>query len=149
MSVYDTAFRVGVSRTEKGDMNDEQQRYLHSGRLVSGRLAEIEPRGVAGGDASMTVGLIIAGLVSFAAGFVLHVGAFLVFASITAMLYLVLIYQSGAVSTALASAAALFVIMQIAYVIGVLTPLPIVRKASGRRIAFPKSRGRVDSSRNK
>ncbi|MFT2210261.1 hypothetical protein ACLJYM_00050 [Rhizobium giardinii] len=146
--MYDKALVVGVNRPEKGVMNDEQQRYLHSGGLVSGRLvAEIEPRGVAGGDVSMTVGLIIAGLVSFAAGFVLHVGAFLVFALITAMLYLLLIYQSGAVSAALASAAALFVIMQIAYVIGVLTPLPIVRKASGRRIAFPKSR--VDSSRNK
>lgn len=97
----------------------------------------------------MTVGMIIAGLVSFAAGFVLHVGAFLIFALITVMLYLLLVSQSGAVSASLASAAALFVIMQIAYVIGVLTPLPIVRKASGRRIAFPKTRSRVDSSRNK
>lgn len=97
----------------------------------------------------MTVGLIIAGLVSFAAGFVLHVGAFSIFALITTMLYLALIYQGGAVVASFASAFALFVIMQIAYVVGVLIPLPLARKASGRRIAFLKSRGHVDSSGNK
>lgn len=115
---------------------------------MSGRLAEIEPRVTTGGGEGMTVGLIIAGLVSFAAGFVLHVGAFLIFALITAMLYLALIYQSGALMASLASATALFAIMQIAYVAGVLTPLPLAGKASGRRIVS-KSRGRVDSSRNK
>lgn len=97
----------------------------------------------------MIAGLIFAALVSFVAGFVLHVGAFSIFALITSMLYLTLVYESTAVFASLASTAALFVIMQIAYVIGVLVPFPSPRKNGRPRFGFPKLRRRIDSPRNK
>jgi hypothetical protein len=97
----------------------------------------------------MIAGLIFAGLVSFAAGFILHVGAFSIFALITSMLYLALVYESTAVFASLASTATLFVIMQIAYVIGVLVPFSAPRKGERLRFGFPKLRGRIDSARNK
>lgn len=96
----------------------------------------------------MMMGLILAGLVSFAAGLVLQVGAFAVFALITSMAYLALIYDGSAIFASFASAAALFIIMQIAYVIGVLVPFPIVRPTERRGLGFLKRR-RVDPPRNK
>ncbi|MBP1862036.1 hypothetical protein [Rhizobium herbae] len=97
----------------------------------------------------MIAGLIIAGLVSFVAGFILHVGAFSIFALITNMLYLALIYESTTVFASLASTAALFVIMQIAYVIGVLVPFPSPSKDERTGFSFPKMRRRIGSLRNK
>jgi hypothetical protein len=97
----------------------------------------------------MIAGLIFAALVSFAAGFILHVGAFSIFALITSVLYLTMVYESTAVFASLASTAALFVTMQIAYVIGVLAPFPVPRKGERPRFGFAKPRRRIDSPRNK
>lgn len=97
----------------------------------------------------MIAGFILAGLVSFVAGFILHVGAFSLFALTTSMLYLAVTYENSAIFSSVSSAIALFLIMQVAYVIGVLVPFPFFGKVERRWFDFPGTRGRVDSHRKK
>ena len=80
----------------------------------------------------MVAAFILAGLVSFAAGFVLHAAAFAVFALATSLVYLAISYENSAVFGSIGAAIVMFVIMQAAYVIGVLVPFSIIGKA-GRR----------------
>lgn len=84
----------------------------------------------------MVVALILAGFVSFAAAFVLRIGAFFIFAVVVSLIYCVLTYQSGSPFVSLVPVVGLFVVMQLAYVAGVLLP-------------FPKLQQRIDSFRKK
>lgn len=97
----------------------------------------------------MFFALILAGLVSFAAGFVLRVGAFSIFAVLVSVVYLALTYQSGSLIASLAPVLGLFVVMQLAYLAGVLLPLPVAHRVSSWQLPFPKLQRRIDSVRKK
>ncbi|WP_426130712.1 hypothetical protein [Pararhizobium sp. PWRC1-1] len=72
----------------------------------------------------MIVALVLAGLVSFAAALILRIGAFYIFAVLVSLIYLMLTYQSGSPFASLAPVLELFLVMQFAYVAGVLLPCP-------------------------
>jgi hypothetical protein len=83
----------------------------------------------------MMGGLVIAGLISFAAGFVLRVAAFAIFSLATCGLYLaVLLHNGDAFWRSLVAAAVLLFVMQIGYVLGILAPA-LARAAP--RLQFP------------
>lgn len=75
----------------------------------------------------MTVAFVSAGLVSFAAAFFFRIGAFFLFAVLVSLIYLALTYKSGSPFASLAPVLGLFVVMQVAYVVGVLLPCPKLR----------------------
>lgn len=85
----------------------------------------------------MVAGFILAGLVSFAAGFVLHAGAFALFAVATSLVYLAISFDSGAVMGSIGTAILMFVIMQGAYVSGVLMSFSLSGKAGRRWLDTP------------
>jgi hypothetical protein len=72
----------------------------------------------------MIVALILASLVSFAAASILRIGAFFIFAVLVSLIYLLLTYQYGSPFASLVPVLELFVVMQLAYVAGVLLPCP-------------------------
>ncbi len=88
----------------------------------------------------MIAGLIVAGLASFAAGFVLRIGAFALFALIISVLCFVIIHEKGTIIASLISVAVLFATMQIAYTIGVLASSPMRRGSLRRRVDPPRDK---------
>lgn len=93
----------------------------------------------------MIVELILAGLVSFVAGSVLHVGAFLLFAGLVSLVTFGLHSLSGSFGASLGAAAVLFPVMQVCYLVGVLLPLPVARQVSSWRLSFSELQRRIES----
>jgi len=87
----------------------------------------------------MIVALILAGLVSFAAGSVLHVGAFVIFAAVVSLIAFAVGYTQAW------AALALFFGMQLCYLFGVLMPLPAGRQVLSRRLSFSELQRQIES----
>jgi len=82
----------------------------------------------------MLAALAVAGLIAFASGFVLRIGAFAIFALMTAALYFcLLIHQNHGIPAALGFAVLFAAVMQVCYAIGVLFP-SLMSRTTGRRL---------------
>jgi hypothetical protein len=92
----------------------------------------------------MLAGLVIAGVVASAAGLVLRIGAFAIFALMTGALYFgLLLHQNHSLLACLGSVLLLLVAMQVCYAIGVLLS-PQIFRTTGHRRRVPQAQPSAD-----
>jgi hypothetical protein len=92
----------------------------------------------------MLAGLVIAGVIASAAGLVLRIGAFAIFALMTGVLYFgLLLHQNHTLPSALGAVLLLLVVMQVCYAIGVLLP-PLIFRMTGHRRRVPQAQPSAD-----
>jgi hypothetical protein len=88
----------------------------------------------------MIAGFVAAAFVAFFSGFVLRMGAFTIFALILSILnLLLLLYTNHGIIGSLVRGAALLLVLETGYVVGVIVP-PLIRRSFGRGIGFFKSK---------